>query len=112
MWLFGRKGPSGFTKSSTAEEVTQGIDASGLTAIVTGKVHLLFLSSKLISIYLFFFNSYHAILCSIFSSLDKILQLEDNMDHPFSSYMDDWIILNQFLEDNIRILDSGRYLTC
>lgn len=53
MWFFRRKGPSGFSSSSTAEEVTQGIDASGLTAIVTGKVHLLFLSSKLISIYLF-----------------------------------------------------------
>ncbi|GAB2224630.1 hypothetical protein Droror1_Dr00005393 [Drosera rotundifolia] len=30
------KGPSGFSASSTAEEVTRGIDASGLTAIVTG----------------------------------------------------------------------------
>lgn len=36
MWLFGRKGPSGFSSSSTAEEVTLGIDGSGLTAIVTG----------------------------------------------------------------------------
>ena len=36
MWLFRRKGPSGFSASSTAEEVTQGIDGSGLTAIVTG----------------------------------------------------------------------------
>ncbi|ONI25358.1 hypothetical protein PRUPE_2G298000 [Prunus persica] len=36
MWFFRRKGPSGFSSSSTAEEVTQGIDASGLTAIVTG----------------------------------------------------------------------------
>ncbi|KAL2527325.1 NAD(P)-binding Rossmann-fold superfamily protein [Abeliophyllum distichum] len=36
MWLFGRKGPSGFSHSSTAEEVTRGIDGSGLTAIVTG----------------------------------------------------------------------------
>ncbi|XP_027159642.1 short-chain dehydrogenase TIC 32, chloroplastic-like isoform X1 [Coffea eugenioides] len=36
MWLFKRKGPSGFSSSSTAEEVTQGIDGSGLTAIVTG----------------------------------------------------------------------------
>ncbi|XP_009802403.1 short-chain dehydrogenase TIC 32, chloroplastic-like isoform X2 [Nicotiana tabacum] len=30
------KGPSGFSYSSTAEEVTHGIDGSGLTAIVTG----------------------------------------------------------------------------
>ncbi|KAJ9164200.1 hypothetical protein P3X46_023803 [Hevea brasiliensis] len=36
MWPFSRKGPSGFSSSSTAEEVTHGIDASGLTAIVTG----------------------------------------------------------------------------
>ncbi|GKU89292.1 hypothetical protein SLEP1_g3449 [Rubroshorea leprosula] len=36
MWLFNRKGPSGFSASSTAEEVTQGIDGTGLTAIVTG----------------------------------------------------------------------------
>ncbi|KAL5811253.1 hypothetical protein ACOSQ4_027821 [Xanthoceras sorbifolium] len=36
MWLFSRKGPSGFSSSSTAEEVTHGIDGTGLTAIVTG----------------------------------------------------------------------------
>ncbi|KAL7183768.1 hypothetical protein ACSBR2_026027 [Camellia fascicularis] len=36
MWLFLRKGPSGFSSSSTAEEVTQGINGTGLTAIVTG----------------------------------------------------------------------------
>ncbi|GJM99609.1 hypothetical protein PR202_ga16729 [Eleusine coracana subsp. coracana] len=34
--VFGRKGPSGFSWSSTAEEVTAGISAAGLTAIVTG----------------------------------------------------------------------------
>ncbi|KAL5173695.1 Short-chain dehydrogenase TIC 32, chloroplastic [Glycine soja] len=32
-------GSSGFSSSSTAEEVTQGIDGSGLTAIVTGTTH-------------------------------------------------------------------------
>ncbi|KAK7270868.1 hypothetical protein RJT34_26359 [Clitoria ternatea] len=31
--------PSGFSSSSTAEEVTHGIDGSGLTAIVTGTTH-------------------------------------------------------------------------
>ncbi|OAY65552.1 short-chain dehydrogenase TIC 32, chloroplastic-like isoform X2 [Ananas comosus] len=37
MWrLLGRRGPSGYSSSSTAEEVTEGIDGSGLTAIVTG----------------------------------------------------------------------------
>ncbi|CAJ1952822.1 unnamed protein product [Sphenostylis stenocarpa] len=36
MWWLGRTGPSGFSASSTAQEVTQGIDATGLTAIVTG----------------------------------------------------------------------------
>uniref|UniRef100_A0A175YHK6 Protein kinase domain-containing protein n=1 Tax=Daucus carota subsp. sativus TaxID=79200 RepID=A0A175YHK6_DAUCS len=36
MWIFGCKGNSGFSARSTAEEVTQGIDGAGLTAIVTG----------------------------------------------------------------------------
>ncbi|CAL8157283.1 unnamed protein product [Prunus armeniaca] len=36
MGIFSRKGPSGFSPSSTAEEVTEGIDGTGLTAIVTG----------------------------------------------------------------------------
>uniref|UniRef100_A0A7N1A023 Short-chain dehydrogenase TIC 32, chloroplastic-like n=1 Tax=Kalanchoe fedtschenkoi TaxID=63787 RepID=A0A7N1A023_KALFE len=36
MWLFSRKDRSGFSSNSTAEEVTQGINAAGLTAIVTG----------------------------------------------------------------------------
>ncbi|TKY45215.1 Short-chain dehydrogenase TIC 32 [Spatholobus suberectus] len=36
MWPFRGKGASGFSSSSTAEEVTYGIDGSGLTAIVTG----------------------------------------------------------------------------
>ncbi|CAM8971056.1 unnamed protein product [Rhodiola kirilowii] len=36
MWMFWGKGPSRFSSSSTAEEVTDGIDATGLTAIVTG----------------------------------------------------------------------------
>ncbi|GMN44573.1 hypothetical protein TIFTF001_013772 [Ficus carica] len=36
MWWFEGKGPSGFSPSSTAEQVTEGIDWTGLTAIVTG----------------------------------------------------------------------------
>lgn len=36
MWIFGWKGPSGFSARSTAEEVTHGIDGTGLTAVVTG----------------------------------------------------------------------------
>lgn len=36
MWPFSRKGPSGFNWHSTAEQVTEGLDGSGLTAIVTG----------------------------------------------------------------------------
>nr|GEU35917.1 hypothetical protein [Tanacetum cinerariifolium] len=36
MWIFGRKGESGFSTSSTAEVVTDGIDGSGLVSIVTG----------------------------------------------------------------------------
>ncbi|KAF8730969.1 hypothetical protein HU200_016844 [Digitaria exilis] len=36
LWPWGRRGPSGFGSASTAEEVTAGVDASHLTAIVTG----------------------------------------------------------------------------
>ncbi|KZV36477.1 short-chain dehydrogenase TIC 32, chloroplastic [Dorcoceras hygrometricum] len=36
MWPFKSNGKSGFSSSSSAEEVTSGIDGSGLTAIVTG----------------------------------------------------------------------------
>ncbi|WVZ14518.1 hypothetical protein V8G54_012084 [Vigna mungo] len=36
MWLFSKKGDSGFSSSSTAEEVTLGVHGDGLTAIVTG----------------------------------------------------------------------------
>ncbi|KAJ0476047.1 putative very-long-chain 3-oxoacyl-CoA reductase [Helianthus annuus] len=41
MWIFGRKGSSGFSASSTAEEVNEGINGSGLTAIVTGMISFL-----------------------------------------------------------------------
>lgn len=34
--ITGRPGPSGFGSASTAEQVTDGIDGSNLTAIVTG----------------------------------------------------------------------------
>ncbi|KAJ0970167.1 hypothetical protein J5N97_023044 [Dioscorea zingiberensis] len=36
MWLLNWKGPSGFSSWSTAEEVSEGVDGTGLTAIVTG----------------------------------------------------------------------------
>ncbi|KAJ8764805.1 hypothetical protein K2173_010270 [Erythroxylum novogranatense] len=36
MWFLGLKGPSGFSASSTAEQVTEGVDGNGLTAIITG----------------------------------------------------------------------------
>ncbi|KAM7525774.1 hypothetical protein LguiA_015676 [Lonicera macranthoides] len=36
MWIFGRKGESGFSACSTAEQVTLGVDGNSLTAIVTG----------------------------------------------------------------------------
>ncbi|XP_010671837.2 short-chain dehydrogenase TIC 32, chloroplastic [Beta vulgaris subsp. vulgaris] len=36
MWFLNRKGSSGFSGYSTAEEVTEGINGNGLTAIVTG----------------------------------------------------------------------------
>jgi hypothetical protein len=38
MWgLLRRRSPSGFSPSSTGEEVTAGVDGSGLVAVVTGK---------------------------------------------------------------------------
>ncbi|KAL6558718.1 Short-chain dehydrogenase TIC 32, chloroplastic [Orobanche minor] len=36
MWIFGIKGKSGFSGNSTAEQVTKGVDGTGLVAIVTG----------------------------------------------------------------------------
>ncbi|KAL8207815.1 hypothetical protein R6Q57_007227 [Mikania cordata] len=36
MWILSWKGATGFSASSTAEEVTGGIEAHGLTAIITG----------------------------------------------------------------------------
>jgi hypothetical protein len=36
MWWFYRKGPSGFSGASTAEEVTAGVDGHGLVAVITG----------------------------------------------------------------------------
>ncbi|WCJ26301.1 NAD(P)-binding Rossmann-fold superfamily protein [Euphorbia peplus] len=36
MWIFGWKGPSGYSARSTAEHVTYGIDGTSLTAIITG----------------------------------------------------------------------------
>ena len=52
MWILGRKGPSGFSACSTAEQVTQGIDATGLTAIVTG----LYLSLSLSHVHIFSYS--------------------------------------------------------
>jgi retinol dehydrogenase-12 len=43
--ITGRAGPSGFGSASTAEQVTAGIDASNLTAIVTGQLSISFFSS-------------------------------------------------------------------
>lgn len=37
MWWFYRKGPSGFSGASTAEEVTAGVDGRGLVAAITGR---------------------------------------------------------------------------
>ncbi|XP_057528044.1 short-chain dehydrogenase TIC 32, chloroplastic-like [Amaranthus tricolor] len=36
IWPFTRNGASGFSAASTAKQVTEGIDANGLTAVVTG----------------------------------------------------------------------------
>lgn len=39
MWIFGLRGRSGFSSNNTAEDVTKGVDGSGLTAIVTGSTN-------------------------------------------------------------------------
>lgn len=36
VWVLGCKGESGFSAKSTAEDVTKGVDGTGLTAIITG----------------------------------------------------------------------------
>ncbi|GJN20047.1 hypothetical protein PR202_gb07371 [Eleusine coracana subsp. coracana] len=36
MWWFYRRGPSGFSGASTAEEVTASVDGRGLVAVITG----------------------------------------------------------------------------
>ena len=41
--ITGRPGPTGFGSASTAEQVTEGVDASNLTAIVTGQLCSAFL---------------------------------------------------------------------
>lgn len=41
MYFVGKKGKNGYGYRSTAEEVAKGIDASNITAIVTGKCEIL-----------------------------------------------------------------------
>lgn len=50
MWLFRRKGASGFSSSSTAEEVTHGIDDSGFLLPLLQVLYLTFLNITLIYI--------------------------------------------------------------
>ena len=38
MWIFGSKGPSGFSGRSTAEEVTEGIDGTDIKAGLIGEI--------------------------------------------------------------------------
>ena len=52
MWPFWWKGASGFSARSTAEEVTHGIDGTGLTAIVTGPRNLLLLSADVFNFFM------------------------------------------------------------
>lgn len=47
--ITGRAGPSGFGSASTAEKVTEGINGSNLTAIITGIFH--FTSNLLLLLY-------------------------------------------------------------
>lgn len=47
MWWFYRKGPSGFSGASTAEEVTAGVDGHLLVAVITGTYT--YLASQLVA---------------------------------------------------------------
>lgn len=50
--ITGRRGPSGFGSATSAEEVTQGIDATHLTAIITGSyIYVHTYTDKLIHMY-------------------------------------------------------------
>lgn len=69
MWLFKRNGPSGFSYSSTAEEVTHGIDGSGLTAIVTGT----FTFWRRMCFYRLNYKSFNFTLIICYSCVDFIL---------------------------------------
>lgn len=62
MWFLGWKGPSGFSASSTADQVTHGIDGTSLTAIVTG----------FFSYYYLFVFLVHENLCLIFFQVFRI----------------------------------------
>ena len=53
IWPFTRNGASGFSAASTAKQVTEGIDANGLTAVVTGTLLCLFFCFR---VELYFFN--------------------------------------------------------
>lgn len=48
MWIFGLNGKSGFSARSTAEQVTKGVDGTGLVAIVTGIFDLAFAFSWIV----------------------------------------------------------------
>ena len=45
MWIFGLNSNSGFSARSTAEQVTKGVDGTGLVAIVTGNFASFFKSN-------------------------------------------------------------------
>lgn len=70
-----RTGPSGFSASSTAEEVTKGIDGSGLTAVVTGLV--LILVFFIIFPLFFFFFLYSVAFCGNLVSLLRSFHWEE-----------------------------------
>lgn len=53
--ITGRRGPSGFGSASTAEEVTLGIDATNLTAIITGSYIYICIYTAMFLSFIFFF---------------------------------------------------------
>lgn len=75
MWLFSRKGPSGFSACSTAEEVTQGIDGTGLTGIVTGGFVLLLSILFLFICFLSFYSFFPSMCLCVFGLIKMLLDM-------------------------------------
>lgn len=79
MWIFGRKGASGFSASSTAEDVTEGINGTGLTAIITGNLQCFWTSLSRMQFVLLLQDISHGFFL-IFGFMNHNLELNTNFN--------------------------------